>query len=115
MAITYTTPKALSEAFQDLFANYNQIVNAYTLDPKFTSTIEDNFKAWQAQVDKKPTWDSALLTAWNHIYNTTQSTINAAIAAGKEPGGMTTKQKWALGLGAGVVAALVFFTRKRRQ
>ena len=113
--ITYTTPKALSEAFQDLFANYNQIKNAYTLDPKFTNTIEENFRAWQAQVDKKPIFDAALLASWNYIYDTTQSAINAAIGAGKEPGGMTKNQKWFLALGTAAVGAMVFFTRKRRH
>ena len=107
--------KELSTAFQDLAADYIQQKAAYTLDKKYTDDIEGNFTAWQAQVDKKPVWDKTLLTAWNNIYDTTKSLIKTALSKGVEPGGLTMKQKWGLAIGAGAVAALVFFTRKRHQ
>ena len=99
------TQKELTDAFADLFANYNQIKKAYILAKTFTDTIEGNFLAWGQQVAKKATLAADEITGWTNVLNTTQAAINQAVAAGKEPGAKGLP--WGMiAVGAGLLAVL---------
>lgn len=102
------TQQELTTAFADLWADYDQIRKAYTLDKSVTATIEENFVAWGAQVAKKVALAADEIQGWVNILNTTKASISSAIASGKEPGAKS-KAPWVmLGVGAGLLT-LVFW------
>lgn len=106
----------LKTAWEDLLADFNQQRQAYTLDPKLTEVISDNFRSWSTMLSTNRLWDKVALKAGEDTFNTTKRLISEALAGGREPGGLTqTQQLLIAAAGVGLLALLIWGRQPKRH